>query len=313
MTYEVKYFEAEGRVTLDMFETYKKTKAPLLDTIEGLITLNTKDEPDVIFGSGKEYIYVSDLLTQKPFDQVSWWNDFCDWLTGKAKDVVDAVVSCLRILTKIAVEVVGRDNAVKVLNMSKDSNGIYHADFDCWQRFCGYTDFYDFVFSIGSKMDSTKNTFYDEDSDGLDDYVLWGWKGDYWELGYGGEMGIYKRLGDSEIWYVDKNLAIDMTLKVDYRNSTTSTDWYTIIDWEPKKAEGYEDKQWWITGFNPKYANESLKDKSMLRASYTVRFETKGYSEDLNRALTDNFYKTYIKNSTNWKYNRSTGEFSYTL
>ena len=80
-----------------------------------------------------------------------------------------------------------------------------------------------------------------------------------------------------------------------------------------KKAEEYEDKQWWITGFNPKYANESLKDKSMLRASYTVRFETKGYSEDLNRALTDNFYKTYIKNSTNWKYNRSTGEFSYTL
>lgn len=216
-------------------------------------------------------------------------------------------------LTKIAVEVVGRDNAVKVLNMTKDSNGIYHADFDCWQQFCGYIDFYDFVFSIGSKMDSTKNTFYDEDGDGLEDYVLWGWKGDYWELGYGGEMGIYKRLGDSEIWYVDKNLAIDMTLQVDYRNSTSNTNWYTIIDWDPKQAEGYPDKQWWIIGFNPKFANETLQDKSMLKACYTVRFETKGYGDDLNKALTESFYDKYVIDRKTWKYSHSNNKFSYTL
>ena len=299
VTYAANYFESEGRVTLDLYENDGVIKTPVLETMEGLVTLNSNGEADVLFASGNEYIYVSELLAESPFNQVSWWDDFCEWVKGKVQEVIDVVVSALRLLTRIAVEVIGRDGAVSFLDMTKDSNGIYHAYFDCWQRFGGYTDFYDFVFQLGSKMKSTKNEFFDEDDDGLKDYVLWGWKGDYWELGYGGEMGIYKRLGDSVVWYVDKKLAIDMTLRVDYRTSIENTDWTNIIDWDPSKADGYPDKQWWITGFNPEYAGKVLQNPKLLRATYTVHFETAGYDEQFNDSLRDGFLERMSEESTN--------------
>lgn len=313
VTYEVHYFESEGRVTLDLYQNGNPIQDPLLETVEGLVTLNPDGEADVLFASGNEYIYLSELLQESPFDQASWWKKFCEWVKGKVQKVIDVVVSGLRLLTHIAVEVIGRDGAVSFLDMTKDSNGIYHADFDCWQQIGGYTDFYDFVFRLGSKMRTTKTIFYDDDDDGQDDYVIWGWKGDYWELGYGGEMGIYKRLGDSEVWYVDKKLSIDMTLMVEYRTSTENTDWTTIIDWDPSEAEGYSDKTWWITGFNPEYAGQVLQNPELLRATYTIHFETAGYDEKLNNELRDGFLKKKIEDSNDWKYDETIDTFSYIL
>ena len=41
-----------------------------------------------------------------------------------------------------------------VLNMKKDSKGVYHASFNCWQQYFGYNKGYDFMFDIGTSMKS---------------------------------------------------------------------------------------------------------------------------------------------------------------
>lgn len=312
VTYEAKYYEAEGRVTLDVYEVNDDLKTKLIDTIEGLITTNSLGEPDVIFADGDETIFLSQLIEETALDNVGWWDSFCNWITGVVNTVKEVIVSGLRLLTKISVKIIGLDGAASLLNMTKDSNGIYHADFNCWQQYAGYNDFYDFVFNLGSKMSSTKNDFYDQDGDGDTDYILWGWKGDYWELGYGAELGIYKRLGNSELWYVDKNLAIDMTLKVDYRTSTSSS-WKNIIDWNPAKAEGYSSKQWWITGFNPAYANKKISSTRLLRATYTVKFITKGYSSSFDTALKNSFKSKYVDSMRRWTFNSASSTFTYSF
>lgn len=312
VTYDARYYESEGRVTLDVYEANDEQNIKLLDTVEGLITTNNAGDADVIFADGNETIFLSQLMEEASLDNVGWWDSFCNWVTGVVNKVKEVIVSGLRLLTHIAVKIIGLDGAASLLDMTKDSNGIYHADFDCWQQYAGYNDFYDFVFNLGSKMSSTKNDFYDQDGDGDTDYILWGWKGDYWELGYGAELGIYKRLGNSELWYVDKNLAIDMTLKVDYRTSVSSY-WKNIIDWNPAKAEGYSAKQWWITGFNPTYANKKLSSSNLLKATYTVKFITKGYSSSFDTALKNSFKSKYVDSMHRWTFNSSSSTFTYSF
>ncbi len=312
VTYEAKYYESEGRVVLDVYEQTDAQKTDLLDTIEGLVTTN-KGEADVIFADGEETIFLSQLMQDSALDAVGWWNNFCNWITGVVNRVKEVVVSGLRLMTRIAIKIIGRDGGASLLNMTKDSQGIYHAGFDCWQQYAGYNDFYDFVFTLGSKMSNTKNDFYDQNGDGYTDYILWGWKGDYWELGYGAELGIYKRFRNSELWYVDKNLAIDMTLKVDCR-ITASSSWKNIIDWNPSAAEGYSSKQWWITGFNPSYTNRKLPSSNLLRATYTVKFVTKGYSSSLDKALRESFKARWVDSSyRRWRYDPSSQVFSYSF
>lgn len=309
--YQVKYFRSQGKVTMDVFEIRDGIQVSLLDPIEGLVTLNPDEKPDVIFGDLGETVFLSELLNEPVFDDVGWWNRLCEWVSGAAQKVKEVVVSGLRFMCHVAVEIIGRDGCASLLNMSKDSKGIYHAAFNCWQQIGGYNDLYDFVFSLGSQMRPTKNEFFDEDEDGLYDYILWGWKGDYWELGYGGEMGIYRRLGRSQLWYVDKDLAIDMTLRIDYQYSVG--DWTTIVDWNPKEAEGYPSKQWWITGFNPEFSYKKLESSDLLRATYTVRFVTKGYTSDFDRKLRDNFIRMYVEDVNRWRYDQSTEIFSFSF
>jgi len=135
-----------------------------------------------------------------------------------------------------------------LLNMSQDSNGIYHASFNCWQQYFGYNDMHDFMFDVGTSMESDKFTFsYDGKS-----YIVWIWKGDYINLGAGAELGIYH--GGPYHWYVDKGLAMKMSLTLKYKGKT-------IIS--------YSSTTWWITGFNPKYINVSA---SSLTATFTIWF-----------------------------------------
>ena len=134
------------------------------------------------------------------------------------------------------------------LNMKKDANGVYHASFDCWQQHFGYNDFYDFMFDVGTSMLSDKFIF----QSGGKSYVLWAWKGNYINLGAGAELGIYH--GGGPHWFVDKSLAMYMTMKLRYRG-------VQIIS--------YSATTWWITGFNPRYLDVKASD---LQASFTVRF-----------------------------------------
>ena len=136
------------------------------------------------------------------------------------------------------------------LNMSKDRQGIYHANFDCWQQYFGYNDFYDFMFDIGTSMVSKKLTFYS----GKTWYVLWAWKGNYINLGAGAELGIY--YGGEPHWRVDKNLSLDMSMTLQYKGA---------------KIISYSAKTWWITGFNPKYLNVNASD---LKVNFTFKFNS---------------------------------------
>ena len=115
-----------------------------------------------------------------------------------------------------------------ILNM-KRINGVYHANFDCWQQYFGYNSIYDIMFGIGTSMSSSRIEF----KIGNQTYAFWAWKGDYINLGAGAELGIYKKFGIH--WIVDKSLALPMSMKL-------------IL---PGKVDEYNSYTWWITSFDP--------------------------------------------------------------
>ena len=139
-----------------------------------------------------------------------------------------------------------------ILDMDRDSSGIYHAKFDCWQQYFGYNDFYDFIFDIGTSMKSEKFQFVSNKRS----YIFWAWKGNYINLGAGAELGIY--CGGSSHWFVDKKLAQHMSMVVKHRGS---------------KIISYTSKTWWITGFNPNPKYFDVKE-SDLKVDFSVKFTT---------------------------------------
>ena len=145
-----------------------------------------------------------------------------------------------------------------VLNMRPDTKGIYHADFDCWQQHFGYTKFYDFVFDIFTDMECNNEGIFTFNGE---NYILWGWKGDYINLGAGAELGIYHggKSRDS-IWKVNKSLAMPMTLTLKYMSKDTIVD-----NWD-----NWGNDAWWITAFNREYHLVKAKD---LTAYFTVKFK----------------------------------------
>ena len=175
--------------------------------------------------------------------------------------IKSGVRSFLKKTNKVLVSI-GIDTAAigaYYLNMTKDRNGIYHANFDCWQQYFGFNDFYDFVFDLCTSMERRKFEF----KSGSKWYVLWAWKGNYINLGAGAELGIYYNNNHGPHWSVDKALAMDMSLDLKYRGSS-------IIK--------YHKTTWWITGFNPNPKYFDVK-ASELKVTYTIRFKnTKMYS-----------------------------------
>jgi len=164
------------------------------------------------------------------------------------------------------------------LNMTKDSKGVYHANFNCWQQYFGYNDMYDFMFDVGTSMKSAKFPFsYDGQK-----YMLWAWKGDYINLGAGAELGIY--YGGGSHWLVDKELAMSMSLTLKYKGKT-------IIS--------YSSRTWWITGFNPKYLNVN---QANLTATFVVTFNN-----------LDMFNAFRYTNPRGWTFNSGNLTASYTF
>ena len=194
------------------------------------------------------------------------------------------------------------------LNMDKD-DGIYHAQFDCWQRFFGYNSFYDWVFSLGTSMERAYFPFYYCG----EELIFWAWKGDYLNLGMGAELGIYKNLGikTSEIiglgekglgldvwilnnikglgneglglqdynsphWLVDRNLALPMSLKL-RKNGIL------LIDYNPLQ------EQWWITAFDPSIKYDFLAED--LTVTYEIDF--KGKEGMYNAFINSKIYPYY--------------------
>ena len=111
-------------------------------------------------------------------------------------------------------------------------------------------ELYDIAFDIGTEMRTDQMTFV---HDG-EEYTIWYWKGDYLNLGAGGECGIYRGDGYVKECAIDMNL--HMSIHVDYADGTSSETW--------------TDDTWWITDFNPGqlFYNEEDVDNAVI--TYTI-------------------------------------------
>lgn len=293
--YEVQYIESEDGVLLTV-TIEGKDEVPVVDTIPGLVTYNSAGEPDVMFVVEGEFLWLSELYEAGIIDQVG----FFSWLKKAVKAVVLTTAYVITAILQPAVRFIadvtvrlGGSGAVNagatLLDMKKDESGIYHADFDCWQAKFGYNDLYDTIFDAATSMRNGKFPF-DVDYDGVDDYIIWAWKGDYLTLGAGAELGIYKRWGLSgEIWVVDKSKAMKMTLSLDYNGKN-------IINWKPSNGV-----DWWITGFNPGYQHVNRDD---LQATFTITFNDS--KQNLYNGLKAKWGK-----SQGWSYNGNVASFTF--
>ncbi len=201
-------------------------------------------------------------------------------------DIADSLGNTF--LELITLGKVGTDElGALALDMYKDKNGVYHARTSAWQQIGGYNDLYDYIFDIGTSMETAKFEFTDENGR---DYILWAWKGDYINLGAGAELGVYSRdsgiLGVVDVstphddhWLVDTNLAMPMTMTLKEGNTV-------IAKYTPSE------NQWWITSFNPEYKN---RKSSELTATYTVDFSGK---KDMYEAFIKS--KGYLENKDYW-------------
>ena len=114
--------------------------------------------------------------------------------------------------------------------------------------------------------------------------MLWAWKGDYVNLGAGAELGIY--YGGGPQWFVNKDLAMPMSLTLKYKGSN-------IIS--------YSTNTWWITGFNPKYPN---KNRDELTAIFSINFSG-------NKGFFNAFYNTWHGKDSRWSFGNYTATFTF--
>ena len=193
------------------------------------------------------YCYNNPICRSDPSGH--WWDDFKRWVSSMLHQGNHASKS------------LGIDTAAAgalALNMEQDGQGIYYARSNCWQRYVGYNDVYDFFFDIGTEMDKRKFPFSIEIDGQSSSYVLWLWQGDYINLGGGAEMGIYRGKPN---WHctVDTNMTFPMTISVYYEGEHVFT---------------RSDNTWWITGFMP---SKPMRNPADITAIYTIDF-----SSDIN-------------------------------
>ena len=147
------------------------------------------------------------------------------------------------------------------LNFKVDNKNVLHSQYNQWQAIGGYSNVYDGLFGIFTRqnMDKFKLAFSSEHNE----YIFWGWRGDYLNIGAGAEVGIYSRpsfLHQNEKrldhYFVDKDLSMNMDLYLyDYLDENNITNNYS---WEPTT------KQWWVCGWNPKDAWNVDKNKLVI-------------------------------------------------
>lgn len=176
------------------------------------------------------------------------------------------------------------------LNFVEDGKGNYTSDpdVDMWQSMVGYTPTYDFFFSLGGSIFRDKfefkapaqfpaSLFFDEAF-----YVIWIWKGDYWNLGAGAEIGIYRTYlehhANNGFYNVVPTLTLDVDMTIRYAGNTLNH----LIQ-----------TNWWVCSFTP---DEQLIDINLLEVEASARFT--------DPLLREPFYNQYVanKNSENeWK------------
>ena len=114
-----------------------------------------------------------------------------------------------------------------------------------WQSHVGYSWIYDYFFSLGGPIDKVRLPFTLGEGAATEYYIIWCWKADYWNLGAGGEIGIYKTTNETSaanmFYQVDENLTVHARMKITYGPSENNS----IV------LNEFHQTNWWITSFSP--------------------------------------------------------------
>ena len=174
-----------------------------------------------------------------------------------------------------------------------------------WQHHLGYNWYYDAFFSLGGPI---KKLIYDfestNDKGETKYYAVWCWKGDYWNLGPGAEIGIYvqenERRAKRGFYDIDKdNLKVKTHMRVDYNG----------------KVGEIQQTNWWITMFMPwKGQRISLDDLQVWQAvSFDIpvgKTDDNGtpYIDDYSKHDNLNLFTSFVESEWSQKINNGSEE-----
>jgi hypothetical protein len=170
--------------------------------------------------------------------------------------------------------------------MVYDNMGIaLHSQVETWQKLFGFRDLFDDAFRFGTGGLMRKEMF--EFSHAGTAYRIWIWRGWYWDLGIGAEIGIYSRengsLSEKFGQWHSANFNLPMTLHL--YNYYEFNNISNVFSWEPKRV------QWWITGFNPMY---NPMDPKFLVLMGSIKFTDEAMFNSLKDAI-DNWDNIELK------------------
>ena len=155
-----------------------------------------------------------------------------------------------------------------------------------WQSRVGYDTIYDTAFSLGGPIYRQRYKFTTT-SDGITKYfVIWIWKGDYWNLGAGAEIGIYvantQEQYDSNFYEVDENLVLDVNMDIKYR---------TLNGLIPIPLNNLTQRNWWVCSFTPfiqhpnvNWIDVKVKAKFVDKGIYNAETLMRSFYDDGNVA-----------------------------
>lgn len=319
VNYDAIYDNEESTVYLSVTIVNENGSEPIIETLPGLITFNKLGESDIMFLDGEEEIWLSDLEHSLIIDNTGFWSFVKKVLnfvseSKVTRNIVNNIAAICSPFIRLGTTILYLNGygsfaawvGAQVLNMSQEykvtkynngtevsvPTGIYHANFNCWQKNVGYDDFYDEVFDNGTQIAGRKRMQrhkyeIDIDGDSESDYIFWAWKGDYYNLGAGCEIGIYKKVNTSNFglrWTIDTSKAFSCDLNLKYNGKE-------IINWNNNG-----NKHWWFTGFNSNFQYPILLNINNLKATFSVTFNC------FNSQSLNNMYNNFLENWNLYKY-----------
>ena len=131
---------------------------------------------------------------------------------------------------------------------------------DAWTRDLGFAVVYDIIANAIGLYDYETRRYYFE-YDGLE-WMIQVWKGTYFLVANGAEVGIYNRVPGEELgtFYncADNDQMLEMQMKLMYKNKT-------LINTRTQR-------HWWLTGF---HLSGKVYDPASLTMIYTITFPNK--------------------------------------
>jgi RHS repeat-associated protein len=128
-----------------------------------------------------------------------------------------------------------------------------------WQSQVGYDPLYDLAFSLGGPIE---RLMYKFKLDAIS-YVIWCWKGDYWNLGAGAEIGIYynenEDAANNGYYKISTDLTVHTRMLIKYRP----------LGLVPFTLDDFHQTNWWVTSFTNAV---QMPDVDKIEVDLDVRF-----------------------------------------